>query len=271
MPSVWLVDLIYNEISYIHPDWWTNVPKLGIIYLRHNFIKSINLNSIPKSISQFDIAVNHLHHIPSLDAVHKHIPLRRRTFDMSRCNLTDIPFSFRVDTPLALILDYNDIHEFSDFLATSIEPNTYMNQASLRSNPLICSCKLRWLKLQHELQKWYIVDTCEDVVHGRVQRFHDIPLSYFLCIHNDSRICDAHCTCLGPSEADDILPTYVMCISQGLTEVPQLISLSAITLDMQDNVFHVLTFPLTGKVRLLKFLYLRKCQINEISPSAFHE
>ena len=270
MPTLNTISFKYNFITYIHSSCMKNIPSIMSFDVSNNFLKYIDMELF-EYVTWTIFDSNPIRNFQRWNVTHHRSFVKQtenfKEMSMKNCNLYDVPAQIPLPHKGRLHFDDNYIEEFGDF----IPPESNDVSARFYSNPLQCSCRLRWLKHMPNYKDHYRFDLCLDVVRGEFRMFDEIPLNHFLCIKNRADVCDPLCTCMGPSEAQDVLPTYVRCINQGLTEVPELISQTARIIDLQNNSIHSLVFPTLGSVRLTRTIFLQHSNIKHIMQTAFSE
>ena len=256
MQNVRSLSIVNNRVSYVYPGLYLLLPSLSDLNLSNNFIKYLSLDDY--SYISINVASNPLSGTQPID-----YGMRFGDLNMENCSLTEVPSKLHRTFDTQVTFNQNNIQEFHNF--------TDANRVTFFQNPIRCSCRMVWLRHSPDLRKQYLFDSCLDVIQDVTKWFEDVPLENFLCAIEDITICDTHCTCLGPSETQDIHPTYAKCRKQNLTSVPQLIPSSVNTIDLRDNNIHLLYFPTLGHIRQTKVIFLQKSNIAVISDSTFTE
>ncbi len=126
-----------------------------------------------------------------------------------------------------------------------------------------------WLRQNPFLLNFIRFVYCEDVVTHKYLPFQMVPIDHFLCMYNQSGICDTKCDCLGPSATGEIPPTVLWCEGQGLQKIPDPLPSSFISMHLANNNISVLNFEKVNVLMQTTFLDLQDCLIETILPGPF--
>ena len=133
----------------------------------------------------------------------------------------------------------------------------------LRSNPIVCSCHLRWLQ-GHEIRRTYMFTTCLDPVFGSVEIFDFLPSNRLVCQHEVN--CALGCICFGVNTST---ASIVKCSSRSLTAIPPNLSPDADIIYLNHNQFRKPNFPSDMDIMAARQLFLQNSEINFLEQNLF--
>ncbi|KHJ79869.1 leucine Rich repeat-containing domain protein, partial [Oesophagostomum dentatum] len=239
--------------------------KVRTASLRGNRIEQLSADQVPDSIETLDLSANRLQHVaPATFAAKSAL----RSLDLSDNRLTQLPEE-------SLIAD--GVHSID---------------ASLRGNPLRCSCELHWIKKPEVVKRKVNVvgmseTLCTHPVTGKVLALDKVDSKDLLCEY--SQVCEPDCVCcqFGNCDCKAVCPSGCACFRDALFETnvvrcenlteadmkafaPSSVPISATHVYLSGLSIPVLrSHSFLGRPRL-EHLHINASGIRGIQPKAFN-
>ena len=287
LPSVVNFDISDNPLQNLSLQLCTKLPKLQYIFLEnlgighggqvssdlfgrigqyceHWHHVSLARNRISQILNTFaifngitggvDYSHNPLKSIPML--LHDFGSWKYLNFDY--CLIKSItPMAFQNMPGLAdVALKGNDIQYFPQMSPGDI-------QYDLQSNPIVCSCHLRWLH-GHPTRSSYLFTKCIDPVTGSPEVFDLLPPERLLCQHHIN--CPRECICFGVNIST---LSIINCSYQSLITIPISLSGVADIIYLDHNLFGRLYFPSDMHKMAASQLFLQNSEISFLEKDLF--
>nr|UCK81510.1 Toll-like receptor 11 [Arenicola marina] len=188
-------------------------------------------------------------------------------FFMRNCSLTYInPLAFDLMADLDLLdIRDNDLEELQPLLIGVTSENFFV---LLDGNPLLCSCRMAWLK-DATYAGLYRLNACRLVTSGDIVPFEQVETDEFLC--EDNRNClvaASECTCYTNDVTTHAI-VNVDCSRRHLTRIPRNIPATTRVVNLQGNHFPDISFnPFTSAMQTTKLL-LQDCAIDSLPINGF--
>ena len=287
LPSVVNFDISDNPLQNLSLQLCIKLPRLQYIFLENLGIGhggQVNSDLFGR-IGQYcehwhhvSLARNHISQILNTFAIfngitggvdYSHNPLKSipmllndigswKYLSFNNCSIKSIaPMAFQNMPGLAHVaLKGNDIQYFPQMSPGGI-------QYDLQSNPIVCSCRLRWLH-GHPTRSSYLFTKCMDPVTGSPEVFDLLPPDRLLCRHEIN--CPRECICFGVNIST---LSIVNCSYQSLITIPLSLSVGADIIYLDHNQFGRLHFPSDMRKMAASKLFLQNSEISFLEKDLF--
>ena len=284
LPSVVYFDISDNPLQNLSLNLCKKMPKLKDIFLeklgiRHHGAIDIDLLGSFRCdyLRHVSLARNHISKIDESLLLNRVIG----GIDYSQNPLKSIPrFSPIIVSPTYLLFDNCSVESIAPMAFNKLKQLTYVGlkannikyfpqmslsviKYDLRSNPIVCSCHLRWLH-RHETRNNYLFTTCLDPVSGSVEVFDLLPLDRLVCQHEVN--CAQGCVCFGVNISS---ASIVKCSSRSLTAIPPNLSPEADVIYLDHNQFRKLHFPDDMDNMAASQVFLQNSEIHFLEQNLF--
>ena len=185
---------------------------------------------------------------------------------ISNCGLRTISPNALTFASVLTTLDvqHNELSEFRPLNMTSVGYTVLLDD-----NPIICSCRMQWLK-DSKYAGRYILQYCIHAVTGVATRFDGLSVDEFVC---ETGVCVPElpaCVCYTDDEQMMSSPTMLMCSNASINQLPRYLNPSVQIVHFEGNNFtsvSISTFP-TPHNNITE-LYLDNNMISDIDDGSF--